>query len=163
MRGLERSNDKTESLFLVNCHWIRLQLPKRRNWLTARVNSWAHTWTILPVKPRAQDPRCQQTPRPCATESETSGMTAVAFSWARFPMTIGRKYHLLWENEQFWILSQIKHRHLFLKLYILLPSVYPYVWNCIKVACQVLLIYIYFTSCWPKQSYPQICDGKEIS
>lgn len=39
IRDLERSNDKTESLFFVNCHWIRLQLHKRRKCSTARMTS----------------------------------------------------------------------------------------------------------------------------
>lgn len=68
----------------------------------------------------------------------------------------------VWGNS-FYITSINKLICLLLKVYNLLPSIYPYVWDGIKVPCQVLLIYIYFSSCWSKQSYPQICDGKEIS
>lgn len=55
IRSLEKSNDKTESLFLVNGHWIRLQLHQKGKCPTAQVNSWANA--LLPGRPRAQNPR----------------------------------------------------------------------------------------------------------
>lgn len=99
IRGLERSSDKTESLFSVNCHWIRLQLHKRRRCPTARVSSWANTWTkaILPVRPRAQDLRH----RPCATQLKTSGMTVMAFSFPDFQWTLAENTILFGEISSF--------------------------------------------------------------